>query len=238
MRDPLCLRLVGQVPLGPYANTCASPPQLAHTPTLAQTAHTAYLPPAVERSAGPLWWSTSAAVTLSPPPASGLLTALDNQGRLHLLWHTCYAPQFIYHTYLTAQGWAPPAPIAPTLGRSELLYPPLVDQEDALVGDVAHKPALDLRRRRSLDVGVPVTALPGRHGVDCFCLLVEVQDGQHRAAHLAAAPAHMGDLRKTLAQEPAQAQPIEQQRQLEAGDQERRSLSIRRAGLGRRQRPC
>lgn len=105
---------------------------LAQVPALAQAEHQVYLPLAIDPAAGPLWWSTSAAVTLTPIPAAGVLSALDGQGRLHLLWHTRYAPQFIYHTYQTDSGWSPPTPVALTLGRSELLYPPLVDRAGAL----------------------------------------------------------------------------------------------------------
>lgn len=98
----------------------------------AQTPYAAYLPLLSDASADHLRWAASEPVTLAPTPSSAPLAALDRHGQLHLLWQTRYVPRFIYHTVLTDSGLSPPAPVAPTLGRSELLYPPLVDRSGTL----------------------------------------------------------------------------------------------------------
>jgi len=77
----------------------------------------------------PAWqWTSSITCTLSPPPRSTQqpLAAIDQQGRLHLLWDTSSygEAQFIYHTYLSANGWISATAVAESLGYSYTLYPP------------------------------------------------------------------------------------------------------------------
>lgn len=66
-------------------------------------------------------------VQLQPVPSSNPYLVIDSSKRPHILWDTYSGEKaFIYHTYLTDQGWTTPAPIANTLGRSKLLNPPVV----------------------------------------------------------------------------------------------------------------
>jgi hypothetical protein len=69
-------------------------------------------------------------------------------------------------------------------------------------------------------------------------MFIESQDRQDGPAHLPAVTANMGEQHEALAEEPAQAQPIEQERQLEDRDQERRRLSVRLARLALNQIMC
>jgi hypothetical protein len=88
---------------------------------------TIYLP-LVAKNFDPSWaWSNPITATLTPAPYHAPLATIDHLGRLHILWDTLTPPQFIYHTYLTAQGWTSPTAVAQTLGTSEVMYPPLVD---------------------------------------------------------------------------------------------------------------
>ena len=77
-------------------------------------------------------WQTSEAMELAPKPASTPVVAIDAAGRLHVLWDTRTYPRFIYHRYFDGSGWSAPAPVAESLGTSELLYAPLVDDAGAL----------------------------------------------------------------------------------------------------------
>ena len=83
--------------------------------------------PLVAREYDPTWaWREGITVTLTPS-YGGLLMAIDRQGRVHLLWHPSFSsPKFIYHTYLSPSGWTSPTVVAPSLGSSEVLYPPVV----------------------------------------------------------------------------------------------------------------
>jgi hypothetical protein len=72
-------------------------------------------------------WSGPIPVTVTPSPNHPPLSTVDHQGRLHLIWDTLATPRFLYHTYLSAQGWVSPTAVAQTLGISEVQFPPLVD---------------------------------------------------------------------------------------------------------------
>lgn len=66
-------------------------------------------------------------VQLQPVPLSSPYLVIDSSERPHILWETYSSEKaFIYHTYLTDQGWTTPTPIANTLGRSKLHTPPVV----------------------------------------------------------------------------------------------------------------
>ena len=72
-------------------------------------------------------------VQLSPTPLTTPYLVVDSFGRPHLLWATWPGSSaFIYHIYLTDQGWTNPAPIAPTLGNSKLLNPPIAGKNNDL----------------------------------------------------------------------------------------------------------
>jgi hypothetical protein len=88
--------------------------------------HLLYLPLTMNNY-DPGWlWQDSISLTLTPTPGAKLVTAIDHQGRLHVMWETSTSPRFIYHTFRTADGWTPSAPVATTLGTSYILYSPLV----------------------------------------------------------------------------------------------------------------
>ncbi|MBI5565383.1 MAG: hypothetical protein HY870_10820 [Chloroflexi bacterium] len=94
--------------------------------------HFAYLP-VVTNDYDPAWrWSAIITPTLSPAPNQVVMT-LDQAGHPHLVWDTTsYGQQFIFHTYLTDQGWTTPTAILPTLGASYILYPPIVGPDGKL----------------------------------------------------------------------------------------------------------
>jgi hypothetical protein len=95
----------------------------------AQTSsHEIYLPILAKDFNSAQYWSNPAAITLAPTPHNTPLAVLDQSGRLHLIWDTLYSPRFLYHAYLSDQGWSAPMPIAQTLGTSYTMYVPVVDQ--------------------------------------------------------------------------------------------------------------
>jgi len=88
--------------------------------------------PLVANEYDPTWvWTEITTPTLTPSPfLSTPLIAIDKQGQVHLFWDTSSSQsQFIYHSYLTAQGWTTPTEVAPSLGSSDTLYPPVVGQD-------------------------------------------------------------------------------------------------------------
>ncbi|MFN3763856.1 MAG: hypothetical protein ACK4WK_11745, partial [Anaerolineae bacterium] len=89
--------------------------------------------PLVAREYDPTWvWRGGITVTLTPSPGK-ILMAIDRQGRVHLLWHPAYSsPKFIYHTYLLPLGWTSPTVVAPSLGSSEVMFPPVVAPDGTL----------------------------------------------------------------------------------------------------------
>ena len=90
--------------------------------------NTVYLP-IVDNNYDPNWqWSTAITVELTPAPQDTPLLTLDRGGRLHIFWDTRHAPRFIYHTYLSEQGWTIPVAIAQTLGTSNVASTPSVGQ--------------------------------------------------------------------------------------------------------------
>ena len=90
--------------------------------------HVLYLP-LLQNGYDPSWqWKPTEMVSVSPTPFDNPFLAIDHAGRVHVFWDTwpTSGAAFIYHTYQTANGWSPPAPVANTLGISKLLIPPVV----------------------------------------------------------------------------------------------------------------
>lgn len=89
--------------------------------------------PLVAKEHDPAWiWREEITVTVTPSP-DDILMAIDRQGRVHLLWHPSYSsPKFVYHTYLSSSGWTSPTVVAPSLGTSEVLFPPVVAPDGVL----------------------------------------------------------------------------------------------------------
>ncbi len=106
-------------------------------PTFAQTASTSnpiYLP-LLARQFDPAWqWQQPQLFELSPDPNTSdpMLLTIDTFGQPHLLYDTLFDPRFIYHTYLTDQGWITPTQVADTLGISYTLFPPVVDDQGGI----------------------------------------------------------------------------------------------------------
>ncbi len=103
---------------------------LTATPVKAQEpiTLTTYLP-LVFNGYDPSWsWSIESTPTLTPTVNTVYhpLLAIDREGQVHFLWQPIASPQFIYHTYLTATGWTSPTAVAPSLGNSSLLFPPVI----------------------------------------------------------------------------------------------------------------
>lgn len=102
-----------------------------------ETSHSLYLPTlstyAVDMhgSIG-LTWGGTTATHLEPTPNGKLLSAIDSFGHPHILWGTLTSPRLIYHSWLAADGWSAPAPVAQSLGSSDVLYGPYVDGAGAL----------------------------------------------------------------------------------------------------------
>ena len=96
-----------------------------------ESEHQIFLP-LLAKNFDPSWhWQEPTRVTLTPIPNHNdpMLMAIDMDGYPHLWWDTFYTPRFIYHTYLTAQGWLTPTFVAETLGTSETLFPPVRDTQ-------------------------------------------------------------------------------------------------------------
>lgn len=110
----------------------ASGGAVAQSPDQNGDEHFVYLP-LIVKDYDPTWiWREGITVTLTPSPG-GILMAIDRQGRVHLLWHPAFSAQkFIYHTYLASSGWTPPTVVAPSLGSSEVLFPPVVAPDGVL----------------------------------------------------------------------------------------------------------
>ena len=99
---------------------------------LHQTTTTTYLP-LVVKNYDPGWqWQLPSQIALSPHPNHATILVIDRFGRPHILWDTYTSPRYIYHTYLTEQGWTAAAPVAESLGTSETLFPPIIDSDGNL----------------------------------------------------------------------------------------------------------
>lgn len=105
---------------------------IAQSPEQNGDEYLVYLP-LVAKDYDPTWvWREAITVTLTPSPG-GILMAIDRQGQVHLLWHPSFsAPKFISHTYLSPSGWTSPTVVAPSLGSSEVLFPPVVAPDGVL----------------------------------------------------------------------------------------------------------
>ncbi|MCX7856140.1 MAG: hypothetical protein N2556_09280 [Anaerolineae bacterium] len=105
---------------------------IAQSPDQNGDEHLVYLP-LVAKEYDPTWvWRKGITVTLTPSP-DGILMTIDRQGQIHILWHPSFSsPKFIYHTYLSPSGWTSPTAVAPSLGSSEVLFPPVVAPDGVL----------------------------------------------------------------------------------------------------------
>lgn len=105
---------------------------IAQSPDQNGDEYLVYLP-LVAKEYDPTWvWREEITVTLTPRPG-GILMAIDRQGQVHLLWHPSFSsPRFISHTYLSPSGWTSPTVVAPSLGSSEVLFPPVVAPDGVL----------------------------------------------------------------------------------------------------------
>jgi len=99
---------------------------------LQQTITTVYLPLVVKNYDFTWRWLPPSQITLSPRPNHAPILVIDRSGRPHILWDTYTSPRYIYHTYLTEQGWMAAAPVAESLGTSETLFPPIIDSDGKL----------------------------------------------------------------------------------------------------------
>lgn len=88
--------------------------------------------PLLTKDYDPLWqFQSPVKVVLQPLTLTTPFLIIDSSGRLHILWDTYSGDKtFIYHTYLTDQGWTDAAPVAQTLGRSKLLNPPVAGAQN------------------------------------------------------------------------------------------------------------
>lgn len=79
-------------------------------------------------------WQKIDAPTIKPVTLKSPLTILDNRGYLHLLWDTpaSSGDAFIYHSYYNGSAWTPPAPIALTLGVSDIRSVSFVSANDGI----------------------------------------------------------------------------------------------------------
>lgn len=88
--------------------------------------------PAILRDYDPYWqFGDPVKVPIQPAAFSTPYIIVDSMGRPHILLDAFGGEKtFLYHTYLTEQGWSAAAPIAQTLGRSQLLHPPVAGKQN------------------------------------------------------------------------------------------------------------
>ena len=96
----------------------------------------AYIP-SVFNDANLSWqWLPASRLVLTPTAGynGGPVMAIDHAGQVHLMWGTTDSryPKYIYHSYLTAEGWTGAAPVAQSLGTSITPWQPLVGPDDTL----------------------------------------------------------------------------------------------------------
>lgn len=105
------------------------------TPASSQSiGSTLYLPLVQSRFDNQFQWQEPVTFTPTPEISSSSIPIMiiDHRGRPHLLFDTSYSPSYIYHSFLSNNGWTALEPIAQPIGKSELKYPPFLDSNGTI----------------------------------------------------------------------------------------------------------
>lgn len=89
--------------------------------------------PAIFKDYDASWqWENLQEFALTPTPLK-TMTVIDVNGRLHIFWDVWPSSgAFIYHRYQTSSGWSVSEAIAPTLGNSNILVPPVAGPDGSV----------------------------------------------------------------------------------------------------------